>query len=171
MNCAVLGYTQVPTRQMARRRGSGWRGSGEKKAVGRDMRVSMRMVSLAALLTGLFCAGCSVTQSPFDRMAGNAGSAFAAASTTLRYAHTGKVPVAYARSAFVNYQSELDGLDQQLPTQQGAPDSATVQRLLDLYRPAWQAVQSPCLESGCDWRSQVAALDAASQAFVQAGGG
>jgi hypothetical protein len=63
--------------------------------------------------------GCQVTQSAFTRMAGDAGAAFAAASTTLTYAHQGKITRAYASSAFVNYQSELDGLDQSLPSQQG----------------------------------------------------
>ncbi len=63
-------------------------------------------------------AGCQLTQPAFTRTAGNAGSAFAAAETTLSYAHEGKITYAYASSSFVNYQSELDGLDQSLPSLQ-----------------------------------------------------
>ena len=97
------------------------------------------------------------------------GSAFAAASTTLTYVHEGKISKAYAASSFVNYASELDGLDQTLPSQSGAPDARTIQHLLDLYKPAMQAVNSPCLDESCDWRAQVATLDRASKAFLEVG--
>lgn len=94
----------------------------------------------------------------------------AAALITLTYAHEGKITYAYAASSFVNYRSELDGLDQQLPSQSGAPDARTVQHLIDLYKPAIQAVDSPCLNESCDWRTQVAVMNRASEAFLQAGG-
>jgi hypothetical protein len=113
--------------------------------------------------------GCQLTQSAFTRTAGNAGSAFAAASTTLTYLHEGKISKAYAASSFVNYASELDGLDQTLPSQSGAPDARTIQHLLDLYKPAMQAVNSPCLDESCGWRAQVAPLDRASKAFLEVG--
>jgi len=114
-------------------------------------------------------AGCQLTQSAFTRTAGNAGSAFAAASTTLTYLHEGKISKTYAASSFVNYASELDGLDQTLPSQSGTPDAGTLQRLLNLYKPAIKVVDSPCLDASCDWRAQVAALDRASKAFLEAG--
>jgi hypothetical protein len=113
---------------------------------------------------------CQFTQSAFAKTTGDAGAAFAAASTTLSYAHEGKITYAYASSSFVNYQSELDGLDQQLPSQQGAPDMRTVQHLIDLYRPAIWVVDLPCLSDSCAWRTQIATLNSASQAFLQAGG-
>ena len=113
---------------------------------------------------------CQFTQSPFAKTTGDAGAAFATASTTLSYAHEGKITYAYAASSFVNYSSELDGLDQQLPSQQGAPDVHIVGHLVALYKPAIQAVDSPCLAESCDWRTQVAAMNRASQAFLQAGG-
>jgi hypothetical protein len=72
-------------------------------------------------------------------MVGNAGSEFAAASTTLSYAHKGKITYAYAASSFVNYQSQLDGLDQTLPAQSGAPNRQTVEHLLALYKSAISA--------------------------------
>src|SRR2546427_8606702 len=117
------------------------------------------------LLVLLTVTGCQLTQSAFSRTVGNAGAVFSAASTTLSYAHEGKITSAYAQASFVNYQSELDGLDQQLPSQQGAPDKRTVQHLLDLYRPAIQAVIQSCLEESCHWQAQGAAFKPANQAF------
>ena len=118
----------------------------------------------------MIVAGCQLTQTGFSRMAGDAGAAFAAASTTLQYVHEGKITAAYAASSFVNFQSELSGLDSTLPSQQGAPDKRTLQHLLDLYKQAMPAVSNPCLDSSCNWRAQVEALNRASEAFVKAGG-
>ncbi|HET9922209.1 MAG TPA: hypothetical protein VFQ30_20430 [Ktedonobacteraceae bacterium] len=114
--------------------------------------------------------GCQFTQSPFVITVGNAGAEFAAASTTLTYVHTNKISIQYAQASFMNYQSQLSGLDQQLPSQQGAPDKRTLEHLLALYRPAMRAVNHPCLAEGCNWRAQVTLLDRASQAFLKAGG-
>ena len=114
--------------------------------------------------------GCQLTQTGFSRMVGDAGAAFAAASTTLQYAHEGKITAAYAASSFVNFQSELRGLDSTLPSQQGAPDKHTLQHLLDLYKQAMPAVNNPCLDASCNWRAQVEALNLASEAFQKAGG-
>ncbi len=126
------------------------------------------LVLLVPLL--LFMTGCQIAQSAFANSASNAGSALAAASATLSYTQEGKITSAYARSSFVNYQSELSGLDQSLPSQHGAPDQHTVQQLLALYKPAIQVVNQPCLESHCDWRAQISILDQASKAFLKAGG-
>ncbi len=120
---------------------------------------------LLALL--LLATSCQLAQSGFARTASNAGSAFAAASTTLSYAHEGKITTAYAQSSFMNYQSELSGIDQQLPSQSGAPDKQHIKHLLDLYNLAMEAVNSPCLAVSCDWHVQVTALDRASKAFLE----
>jgi len=118
----------------------------------------------------LLATGCQIAQPAFINQAGNAGAALAAASTTLSYAHTGKITFAYARASFVNYQSELADLDQTLPQQQGPPDKQTLQHLLSLYHPAMQVMNQPCLDTMCNWRTQVATLNRASKAFLQAGG-
>ena len=89
-------------------------------------------IDFLLLILLLIVTGCQFQQAAFPRMASNAGSAFAAAATTLAYAHEGKVTYAYAAASFVNYQSELDGLDQTLPFQNGTPDKRTIQHLLDL---------------------------------------
>lgn len=132
----------------------------------------MRKHSICCLLfiVLLTLTSCQFTQSAFAKTTGDAGAAFAAAATTLTYAHQGKITYAYAASSFVNYRNELNGLDQQLPSQNGAPDRGTVQHLIDLYRPAIRVVDSPCLSESCDWRTQVAVLNRASEAFLRAGG-
>ncbi len=131
----------------------------------RNTGIGFLLLVLLVMVTG-----CQATQSEFTRTAGDAGAAFAAASTTITYVHQGKITKAYASSAFVNYQSELDGLDQSLPSQQGAPDKPAIEHLLDLYKQAIKAVDNPCLDASCDWRRQVEALNRASETFVKAGG-
>ena len=130
----------------------------------RNYRVGFLLLILLLIVTG-----CQFTQAAFPRMASNAGSAFAAAAVTLAYTHAGKVTYAYAAASFVNYQSELDGLDQTLPSQNGTPDKRTIQHLLALYKVAIQAIDSPCLSNACDWRTQVDALTRTSKAFLEAG--
>ena len=130
-------------------------------------RAIFALVFVALLLV---TSGCQLAQSSFARTANNAGAAFAAASLTLSYVHEGKITYTYARSAFMNYQSELQGLDQQLPSQAGAPDMQTIRLLLDVYRPAMQVINQPCLDASCNWRSQLASLDRASKIFLKAGG-
>jgi hypothetical protein len=118
----------------------------------------------------LMTTGCQLTQSGFARTVNNTGAALAAASLTLSDMHEGKVASAYARSAFANYQSELSGLDQQLPAQKGAPNTTLVQQLLSLYRPAMHVIERPCLDTSCNWHTQLTALNRARDAFLKAGG-
>ena len=132
------------------------------------MPVLRRAALSLLLLLLLILSGCQFAQSGFAKTVGDAGGAFAAASTTLSYAHEGKITFAYARSSFVNYRDELDGLDQGLATQPGVPDQHTVQQLLTLYRSAMQVIDRPCLDIGCDWRTQVLLLNKASGAFLKA---
>lgn len=122
------------------------------------------------LICGLLLAGCGGGQSGFQQTASSTGSELAAAATTVEYAHAGRLPVAYARSAFDGYRSSLEGAEEQLRTADGAPGRPRLDALLAQYRRAWQAVQQPCLEGGCDWRGQVRALREASDALVRAGG-
>ena len=114
--------------------------------------------------------GCQLSQTAFLRMAGDAGSAFEAASITLQYTHEGKITTAYASSSFINFQSELSNLDQVLPSQNGAPNKRTIQHLLALSKPAMQAINTPCLDTSCNWQAQITVLNRASEAFLKAGG-
>ncbi len=114
--------------------------------------------------------GCQLAQSAFSKIAGNAGAEFSAAATTLSYVHQGKLTAIYAASNFAGYRSQLDGIDQQIPSLQGIPDSGTLHHLLIVYKSAIQAVDSPCLDRSCNWHSQENALRQASKAFLKAAG-
>ena len=130
-----------------------------------------RLTSVARCgLLPLLC-GCQFAPSPFDQSARNAGANFAAAATTLAYAHQNRIPMAYAEASFVAFQSELAGMASSLPREQGAPEARTVRRLLALYRRAEAAVMHPCFDRSCPWRTQVRAMEQASVAFLKAGGG
>ena len=125
-------------------------------------------VLLAVLLT---LTGCTMTQSDFAQTADTVGSAFAAAATTLAYAHHKKITPAYAAASLVSFQDEVQGVAGQLPSLQGAPSARTVRHLLALYEPAERAVMHPCLDPSCGWRAQVRALQRAGDAFARAAGG
>ena len=134
---------------------------------------SQRMQILCAFIFVsllLVTTSCQLTQSAFARTTNNAGAALAAASLTLSDMHQGEITSAYARAAFANYQNELSGLDQQLPSQNGAPTPRSVQQLLRVYKPAMQVIDQPCLAASCAWRSQLVALNRARDAFLKAGG-
>lgn len=109
-------------------------------------------------------AGCQFSQSRFSQTVNNAGSAFAAAATTLQYAHTGRLTYAYASSSFEVYRSELSGVEQTMASSGNAGA-----QLLAPLQAAMQAVNTPCLQDACNWRAQVAALNRASQVFLKAG--
>jgi hypothetical protein len=121
------------------------------------------LLMLSSLLTA-----CTFTQDAFSRTVNNAGSAFAAADTTLTYAHEGKITYSYADSSFMNYQSELSGTDKALAAQ-GAGNTHTLHRLLAMYSSAIQVIDNPCLSSTCNWRQQIEILDRVSQALLKAG--
>jgi chitinase len=146
-------------------------GPGERAAgTGGPRRPSFGsgVLLLAVLLT---LSGCTMTQSEFAQTAGPVGSAFAAAATTLAYAHHKKITPAYAAASFVSFQDEVQGVAEQLPSLEGAPSARAVRQLLALYEPAERAVMHPCLDPSCDWRAQVRALQRAGDAFVKAAGG
>ena len=119
----------------------------------------MSVLALCFILTG-----CQFSQSRFSQTVNNTGSAFAAAATTLQYAHTGKLTYAYASSSFEVYRSELSGIEQTLT----ASGKAGAQ-LIASARAAMQVVNAPCLQDSCNWRVQVATLNQASQTFLKAG--
>ena len=123
----------------------------------------------ACVLGLLFCCSCQLAQSPFVQTTSNAGAAFSAAVATLSAVHEGKLTTAYARSSFLNYQSELQDLDQQLSSQSGASDQRIVRHLLAVYRPAMLVVKQPCLAVSCNWHVQRSILEQARDAFLQAG--
>lgn len=131
------------------------------------MRNARRLLLIVAAL--LAATACQATKSDFERQASDTGAELAAASRTLRAVHEGRLDVRYARASFANYEEQLSGVDSQVSSAEGT-SAETRQRLLELYRRARPAIEAPCLDGDCDWRSQLQALDAASAAFTAAGG-
>lgn len=130
-------------------------------------------IRVAAALC-LALAGCgstqSITQTAFERQASDGASVFSAASETLRFVHLepAKFTVEYGAGSMINYDDQVSSLPDDLPSAAGAPDEATVNQLVQVVTPAVDAIEKPCLLPDCDWRSQVAALDAAKEALLDA---
>lgn len=125
---------------------------------------------MLAIVVALAATACGVGKSDFQRQAGDTGAELAAAAHTLRAVHDGQLDVRYARASFANYGEQLSDVEGSLPSPQTGPETANRARLIQLYRRAQPALQQPCLEGDCDWRAQLDALDAASAAFIEAGG-
>jgi hypothetical protein len=133
---------------------------------------SRSRLSLAApLLAALLLVGCVPTQSQFQKEAGDAASTFLAAAETLRLRHEDKLIRTYVVGAFDNYRELVGGLPEDLPKADGIPAQATLERVLELHAEAMPALLAPCLDSLCEWRSQVEALEAAGKAYLAAAGG
>jgi hypothetical protein len=126
----------------------------------------------AALCVAL--AGCgttqAITQTAFERQAGDGASVFSAAAETLRFVHVdpAKFTVEYGAGSMINYDDQVSSLPDDLASADGAPDQATTAHLVEVVMPAVNAVANPCLLPDCDWQSQVAALDAAKDALLAA---
>jgi hypothetical protein len=134
-------------------------------------RRSVLIVLITLVLVLVGASGCGGGKSDFERKAGDTGAELAASARTLEAVHGGHLDVRYARASFVNYREQLSGVESDLSASQTAVDTATRDRLLKLYRRAQPALDAPCLESACDWRAQVRALDSAANAFIASGGG
>jgi hypothetical protein len=124
-----------------------------------------RSTTSAAVALALLVAACSWAPSDFAKKASDAASTLAAAETTIRLRHEGRLTLAYARGSFVNYRDALEGLDEELPTLPGALGDDQVAQLTALFRAAQPALEEPCLDNSCDWQPQEQALKRAADAF------
>lgn len=137
----------------------------------RPAKATVRWAALLLVLAAVVSAdGCSATRTPFSRAAADAGSTLSAAAETLKAVHSGDVTREYAQGSFVNFADQLAGVADELPQLEGAPDKGTVDGLVALLMPAVDTVGMPCLEGPCDPGTQLAALEAARDAFVAASG-
>jgi len=132
-----------------------------RTAVGR----SILFLSLLIAATG-----CQMTQSAFVRVTSETGGEFAAAATTLQYAHEGQLTRPYAQAAFESYASALAGADGEIAAAEGAPSPELARRLADLAREAAGVVMDPCFAASCGWRGQVMLLQRTSEALREASG-
>jgi hypothetical protein len=146
--------------------------SGRKKlpAYRAHLRHQWACMLAFALLALFALSACQFTQSSFSRTVSNDGSTFSAATLTLADVHAGKIPLTYAYSAFLDYQNQVQDLDQQLRSSQDSPNTRTVQKLITQAAPALTAIAQPCLTPSCHWHTQLSALLHASKLFLQVGG-
>jgi hypothetical protein len=128
----------------------------------------IRLILTAMAVVAL--SGCSpsgFTQTPFQRQAGDAASAFSATATTLEQLHTGKLDSRYAKGSLVVYRQLASGVDAALPAAGGAPDPTTLEPVLASVRQAQDVMSSPCLGDDCDWQRQVDILYAARDVLLE----
>lgn len=123
-------------------------------------------IALAQLLTG--CIPSSFAQTPYQQAIGDAASLFASSATVIEQIHQGELDRRYAHSTLALYQAHLEKLPA-FGGLRGAPDGDEPSRLATLLEDTIPIVSDPCLESDCDWQSQVEALRQASTAFEEAG--
>ena len=68
----------------------------------------------------------------------------------------------------MNYKDALEGVEEELPKLPGAPPSPSVEELVSAVHAAQPALDEPCLDNECDWRSQLDSLKHAKDAFAAA---
>jgi hypothetical protein len=127
--------------------------------------------SLAAGLLAAACllAGCSaITQTPFRRTAQEAAGTLAAAAETLTAVQEGRLTEGYARASFVTFVEAVQGVGEELPSMDGAPEAGTTERLRRELQDVELVLREPCLENaGCDVSAQIRQLKAVSQDLLR----
>ena len=126
------------------------------------------ILAIAMALVG--CSTESITETPFARTATEAASLLSAGSYTLQYVHSepARYTVEYGAASMFNFAELVQPIPDELPTLEGAPDSATVQNLVDLVSEALADMQQPCLVGECGWQAQVDRIEAAKSALLEA---
>jgi hypothetical protein len=116
------------------------------------------------------CSGEPITQTAFVRSASDAASLLAASSETIRSVHEepARLTIEYAKASIFNYNELLAPVPQDLPTLDGAPAPPVIDELVAMLNTSLADLASPCLVGDCDWESQVADMDAAKDALLQA---
>lgn len=132
-------------------------------------RIALIALVSSLLLSLTACSPDAFTQTPFVREAEDAASLLSAASTTIEYAHSGKLNDRFARSSLLIYRESLEGMAASLPGQRGAPDEVTLAPAIERLRDAEGVLVDPCLDDTCEWQTQVATLDDASRALLELG--
>jgi hypothetical protein len=114
--------------------------------------------------------GCSsVTQTPFQRAASQAAGTLAAAAETLIAVQEGRLAEGYARASFVSFAEALQGVGEQLSSEEGAPRTESTDRLGRELQEVGPLLRAPCLGGpGCDASAQIRQLKAVSEDLRQA---
>ena len=133
----------------------------------------MWMRALAACALAVALSACSsepITQTPFQRAAGDAASIMSAAAYTIQFVNDQppKLTVEYGQAAVINYLDLVSSAPDELPILAGAPDQAAVGTLVGLLERGIADLETACLTPDCDWQSQVEELTEASDALEDA---
>jgi hypothetical protein len=122
------------------------------------------LLAAACLLVG--CNG--VTQTPFQHRASEAAGTLAAAAETLSAVQEGRVTEGYARASFVSFAEAVQGVGEELPSMDGAPETGTTERLGRELREVELLLQAPCIYiAGCDVSAQIRQLKAVSEDLLR----
>jgi hypothetical protein len=141
----------------------------------RDASNSWNHCSAArSLVAGLLAAACllvgcnGVTQTPFQHKAGEAAGTLAAAAETLSAVQEGRLTEGYARASFVSFAEAVQGVGEELPSMDGAPETGTTERLGRELREVELLLQAPCIDiAGCDVSAQIRQLKAVSEDLLR----
>lgn len=117
----------------------------------------------------LLLVGCSgVSQTPFQHRAGEAAGTLAAAAETLSAVREGRLTEGYARASFVTFVEAVQGVGEELPSMDGAPEAGTTERLRRELQDVELVLREPCLENaGCDVSAQIRQLKGVSQDLLR----
>jgi hypothetical protein len=113
-------------------------------------RVTFTLTLLGALLVAACSATQPITQTSYQRAAGDGASLLAAAAETLEQLHADppRLTREYAQSALANYSELFAGVPEQLEGHQGG------ESLAEALSQAAAEMAAPCLEDACDWSTQ-----------------
>jgi hypothetical protein len=117
----------------------------------------------------LVLVGCSgMTQTPFQRTAREAAGTLAAAAETLTAVQEGRLTEGYARASFVSFAEAVQGVGEQLPSEDAAPGTGTTVRLGRELQEMELLLRAPCLHSpGCDASAQIRQLKAVGEDLLR----
>jgi hypothetical protein len=129
----------------------------------------------SALVGGLLAAAClvlagcsAITQTPFQQSAGEAAGTLAAAAETLSAVQEGRLTEGYARASFVSFAEAVQGVGEELPSMDGAPEIGMTERLRRELQDVELVLREPCLESAdCDVSAQIRQLKAVSEDLLR----
>jgi hypothetical protein len=131
--------------------------------------VQRAFVGVLLAVECLLLVGCSgVTQTPFQQRASEAAGTLAAAAETLSAVQEGRLTEGYARASFVSFAEAVQGVGEELPSMDGAPETGTTERLGRELREVELLLQAPCIDiAGCDVSAQIRQLKAVSEDLLR----
>jgi hypothetical protein len=135
----------------------------------RNHSFAARCLAAGLLAAACLLVGCSgVTQTPFQHKATEVAGTLAAAAESLRAVQEGRLTEAYARASFVSFAEAVQGVGEELPSLDGAPEIGMTERLRRELQAVELVLREPCLaNAGCDASAQIRQLITVSQDLLR----